>query len=59
MRHDLFNKITHNNHFFEAYTDERKFIWLMSTEDGEELKNISAFIRDIFTKRREQIDQKP
>jgi hypothetical protein len=44
LRESLFKVCAARNNFFINYTDEQKFIWILSTEDTEIIKEVANYV---------------
>jgi hypothetical protein len=52
LREPLFQQISMRNIHFKSYDDRQKFMWLLTTENLDELKSVANFINEAFKLRK-------
>ena len=44
LRHELFRKVGERNTHFNSYNDRQKLIWLLSSENPDDIRDMGHFI---------------
>lgn len=56
-RNRFFDQIKYLNSNFETLTSVQKFVWLMSSEDGDVVNSFASFLYNIYNKRTDLLEK--